>query len=41
MRPTDTSDSGLERLIRTALTGSPWDPGTAPAVDAVGDPQVP
>ena len=25
--PTDTSERGLERLICTALTGSPCDPG--------------
>ena len=28
---TDTSERGLERLICTALTGSPCDPGTRPA----------
>lgn len=27
MNPTDTSERGLERLICTALTGSPCDPG--------------
>src|SRR5438093_13612077 len=31
---TDTSERGLERLICTALTGSPCDPGAVPA-DAV------
>ena len=28
---TDTSERGLERLICTALTGSPCDPGAVPA----------
>jgi type I restriction enzyme R subunit len=28
---TDTSERGLERLMCTALTGAPCDPGTAPA----------
>ena len=28
---TDTSERGLERLICTALTGSPCDPGAGPA----------
>ena len=32
---TDTSERGLERLICTALTGHPCDPGTA---DSVGEP---
>jgi type I restriction enzyme, R subunit len=27
---TDTSERGLERLICTALTGTPCDPGTRP-----------
>jgi type I restriction enzyme R subunit len=29
--PTDTSERGLERLICTALTGAPCDPGAVPA----------
>jgi type I restriction enzyme R subunit len=33
---TDTSERGLERLICTALTGSPCDPGTGPA-ETVGE----
>src|ERR1051326_4870680 len=28
--PTDTSERGLERLICTALTGAPCDPGAGP-----------
>ena len=28
---TDTTERGLERLICTALTGAPCDPGTMPA----------
>ena len=41
MSPTDTSERGLERLICTALTGAPCDPGTAPAADAVREPSPP
>jgi len=33
--PTDTSERGLERLICTALTGSPCDPDWVPAADEV------
>ncbi|RMH21491.1 MAG: type I restriction endonuclease subunit R [Acidobacteria bacterium] len=35
MSPTDTSERGLERLICTALTGSPCDPDWVPAADEV------
>ena len=37
---TDTSERGLERLICTALTGSPCDPGT-PQTKVVHEPGVP
>ena len=36
MAPTDTSERGLERLICTALTGSPCDPGAGSA-ESVGE----
>ena len=36
----DTSEKGLERLICTALTGAPCDPGTAQA-DMVREPGAP
>ncbi|WP_457653265.1 type I restriction endonuclease subunit R [Rhodocaloribacter sp.] len=41
MKTTDTSERGLERLICTALTGAPCDPGTAPAAAAVREPSPP
>ncbi len=34
--PTDTSERGLERLICTALTGWPCDPGAAPGAGGAG-----
>ncbi|QXD16759.1 type I restriction endonuclease subunit R [Rhodocaloribacter litoris] len=41
MSPTDTSERGLERLICTALTGHPCDPGTVPAAGTVREPSPP
>ncbi|RMH50430.1 MAG: type I restriction endonuclease subunit R [Bacteroidetes bacterium] len=41
MSPTDTSERGLERLICTALTGHPGDPGTVPAAGTVREPSPP
>lgn len=38
--PTDTSERGLERLICTALTGAPCDPGAA-QTSAVREPGLP
>ncbi len=38
---TDTSERGLERLICTALTGTPCDPGTVPVAGAVREPLTP
>ncbi|GIX00847.1 MAG: hypothetical protein KatS3mg111_4179 [Pirellulaceae bacterium] len=35
MSPADTSEAGLEKLICTALTGSPCDPGSGPVDDRV------
>ena len=35
---TDTSERGLERLICTALTGSPCEPGDTPAVESLERP---
>jgi len=40
MQHTDTSEKGLERLICTALTGAPCDPGTA-QVNMVSEPVSP
>jgi type I restriction enzyme R subunit len=37
---TDTSERGLERLICKALTGSPCDPGTSPAMDTGERPAI-
>jgi len=37
MTTTDTSERGLERLICSALTGSPCGPGTVPSADEVRD----
>src|SRR3990172_5136843 len=37
---TDTSERGLERLICTALTGSPCDPGSGPAAEVRERPAI-